>query len=115
VLGHLQASGHWLELLSGRLADGGETEAAELVNAARQDIDAVCARFQRTPLPCAGALVSPVGPRRRRTPDPLRAIGPQRRWLVPPNLRADAVGIPVLQSRFVINKAFPLVRGAHIS
>ncbi len=49
VVQHLAASSRWLELLSARLADGGEPEAAALVSTAAADIDAVCRRLERTP------------------------------------------------------------------
>jgi len=70
VLGHLEASSRWLTLLAGRLADGGEPEAAALVDAARQDIDAVCQRLGRT----TSGL--PVDPHRASTPvTPLAVAG----------------------------------------
>ena len=47
VLANLQASSRWLALLSTRLADAGEREAARLTGAARLNIDAVCRRLQR--------------------------------------------------------------------
>lgn len=45
---HLEASARWLSLLSGRLAGEGDTEAADLVEAARADITAVCQRLSPT-------------------------------------------------------------------
>jgi hypothetical protein len=48
VVQHLQASARWLSLLSGRLAGEGETEAADLVEAARADVTAVCQRLSPT-------------------------------------------------------------------
>jgi len=47
VLANLRASSRWLSLLSTRLAEGGEREAARLTEQARADIDRVCARLQR--------------------------------------------------------------------
>jgi len=47
---HLAASSRWLELLGSRPADGGEAEAADLVNAAGRDIDAVVRRLERLEL-----------------------------------------------------------------
>jgi hypothetical protein len=45
VVQHLQASGRWLGLLSARLAEGGEPEAAALAEGARADLDEVCERL----------------------------------------------------------------------
>jgi hypothetical protein len=74
VVQHLEAASRWLELLSSRLADGGEAEAAALTDAAWADINAVCARLRTT---CG----LPV--------DPHRASTPQRRWLALAFLSAD--------------------------
>ena len=78
VVQHLEAASRWLELLSSRLADGGEAEAAALTDAAWADIDAVCARLRTT----SGLPV-----------DPHRASTPHRRWPAAASRRADAVGI----------------------
>jgi len=47
MVAHLAASSRYLALLSTRLAEGAEPEAAALVDAARADIDAVCRRLER--------------------------------------------------------------------
>ena len=78
VVQHLEAASRWLTLLVGRLAEGGEPEAAALVDAAERDITEVCRRLSRT----ASGL--PVDPHRVNTP--------LRRWPAPPDRSADAVG-----------------------
>ena len=75
VVQHLEAASRWLELLSSRLADGGEAEAAALTDAAWADIDAVCARLRTT----SGLPVDPHG-----------ASTPQRRWLALAFLRPES-------------------------
>lgn len=47
VLANLQASSRWLALLSTRLAEAGERDAARLTEQARADIDRVCRRLAR--------------------------------------------------------------------
>ncbi|HKM54127.1 MAG TPA: hypothetical protein VJY33_12020 [Isosphaeraceae bacterium] len=48
VVQHLAASARWLALLGSQLAEQGETEAADLVEAGRADIGEVCQRLSPT-------------------------------------------------------------------
>ena len=45
LVANLSASARWLSLLSARLAEQTEPEAAGLVEQARADLDAVCTRL----------------------------------------------------------------------
>ena len=47
IVANLRASSRWLSLLSTRLGEGGERDAARLTVQARRDLDPVCKRLER--------------------------------------------------------------------
>ena len=65
VLANLRASSRWLSLLSTRLSEAGEREAARLTGAARLNIDAVCRCLSGDRQQGLPRRPSPAGPAER--------------------------------------------------